>query len=61
MGWREEIVTVLGIRLKLSDKRYAKRQKKTILWGVTSVMQPRAKRGHGCAAESLVSEDINIL
>lgn len=34
---------------------------KPALWGFITVMQLSAKRGHVCAADSLVSEDINIL
>ncbi len=43
------------------DRSQYREIEKSALWGVFNVMQLSAKRGHVCAADSLVSEDINIL
>lgn len=55
---------VHGIRVKISERRRIPVQRDRgvrFAGGVITVMQLSAKRGHVCAADSLVSEDINIL
>lgn len=53
---------VHGVGVKISERRRIPGQRNgEVCWGVITVMQLSAKRGHVCAADSLVLEDINIL
>lgn len=44
---------VNGVRVKISERRWIPGQRHgEACWGVTTVMQLSAKRGHVCAADS---------
>lgn len=59
--WVIQGESVHSVRGKKSERRWIPGQRNGVCREVITVMQRSAKRGHVCAADSLVFEDINIL